>query len=600
MSRIIELLSPAKDYEAAVAAVNSGADAVYIGADSFSARKNASNSIGEIEKVISYAHSYYSRVYIALNTLLFENELEPARKLIYQLHEAGADALIFQDAAILEMDIPPIRLHASTQFNNYEIERIKFLSDSGIDRIILARELNLEQIKNISGQTNTELEVFVHGALCVSMSGQCFMSYAAGGRSANRGECAQPCRKFYSLHEKSGKKLNEAYYLSLKDLNRSMYLKELIDAGVSSLKIEGRLKGADYVKNVTAFYRQKLDAALKGTEHKKASSGNCSYTFKPDVNKTFNREFTDFDFIKPDVHKGALRTPKSLGELTGEVVEKTNEYAVISSDVNFIPGDGICYFRNSVLTGANVTRVEGKKVFFNCEFVPEVGTKIYRNNDKDFQSVLNNSDSAVRKIDIAIKVAGSRISAVDSDGNRAEIILNNDDNAPVDNKESYFSMLKKSFSKTGDTVFHLQSIEIENSFNTFFKISEINKFRRELLEILFSERLRNYPSLTVKIKKTVPYYIDAIDSSYNVINSLSEKFYKKRNVNKIEFGVEKKIPPEFSLMKSKYCILSEIGLCGMANVKDSYYLKNENGDMFNICVDCSNCIMYINKKRSDL
>ena len=324
----IELLSPAKNLETGIAAINCGADAVYIGAPKFGARAAAGNSIADIAKLVLYAHNFFAKVYVTINTLLFDNELEEARKTVDELYLSGVDAIIFQDMALLEMDLPPIPLFASTQTHNYKLERIKFLDQLGINRIILARELSLEQIKEIRQNTSAELEFFVHGALCVCLSGQCYLSHALTGRSANRGECAQPCRMKYTLTDKSGKVIvKDKYLLSLKDLNLSEHLNKLISAGISSFKIEGRLKDAAYVKNITAYYRTLIDDILENkTVYKRASSGKSLFTFSPDPNKTFNRGYTEYFLTDHEKSRANIDTPKSMGEFLGSIKKLTSNF----------------------------------------------------------------------------------------------------------------------------------------------------------------------------------------------------------------------------------------------------------------------------------
>jgi putative protease len=321
--RKIELLAPAKNYETGIAAINFGADAVYIGCEKFSARSAAGNSIEDIRKLIKHAHLYRARVYAAVNTILFDNELEDVRDLITTLYDSGIDAVIIQDMGILEMDIPPVPLHASTQCDNFDPERVKFLDRTGFPRIILARELDLEQIREIRRVTRCELEVFIHGALCVSLSGRCYMSAAMGGRSANRGECAQPCRKSYTLTDAEGKIISKAKYpLSLKDLNLTDHLEKLIDAGVDSLKIEGRLKDINYVKNTVAHYRKRLDLILEGKNGLvKSSSGRTFHDFTPDPDRTFNRGYTGYFINGRNSKISSPFTPKSLGKYCGTVTE---------------------------------------------------------------------------------------------------------------------------------------------------------------------------------------------------------------------------------------------------------------------------------------
>jgi len=292
----LELLSPAKDLDCSIAAINCGADAVYIGAPKYGARIAVGNSIEDITALVNYAHKFRAKVYVTVNTILYEEELEEVQKLIHQLYEISVDAIIIQDMGILEMDLPPIPLFASTQAHNYSVDKIKFLEQTGIQRIILARELSLKQIKEIRNNTQVDLEFFIHGALCVCFSGQCYFSYVTTGRSANRGECSQPCRMLYSLEDAEGNTiLRDKYLLSLKDLNLSAHLRELIDAGITSFKIEGRLKDISYVRNVTAFYRQKLDEIIASDNSlSKSSCGKVYSGFTPDINKTFNRGYTDY------------------------------------------------------------------------------------------------------------------------------------------------------------------------------------------------------------------------------------------------------------------------------------------------------------------
>jgi putative protease len=316
----LELLAPAKDMECGIAAITCGADAVYIGAERFSARDKAYNSLGDIETLVKYAHKYWARIYVALNTLLKDEELPEAVELIERLYAIGVDALIIQDYGLLEEKLPPIPLFASTQLNNRTPEKIMFLEKAGFQRVILARELDLEQIRNIRAKTTVDLECFVHGALCVAYSGQCYLSYALGGRSGNRGNCAQPCRKKYSLYDEAGNLLaKDQYLLSLKDLNLSAHLKELAEAGITSFKIEGRLKDVSYIKNIVSFYRQELDKIIDNKKYSTAASGSSKVTFIPDPAKTFNRGFTEYFLQGRNKDLKSLNTPKSIGEYLGKV-----------------------------------------------------------------------------------------------------------------------------------------------------------------------------------------------------------------------------------------------------------------------------------------
>ena len=366
--RKIELLAPAKNVECGIEAINHGADAVYIGAPRFSARAAAGNSLEDIQQLVEYAHLYNVRIYVALNTILKEDELEETEKLIHDLYRIGVDALIVQDMAITQLNLPPIPLHASTQTDNRSVEKVKFMSDAGFTQVVLARELSLQEIARIhQACPDTALEVFVHGALCVSYSGQCYVSQACFGRSANRGECAQFCRLPFDLVDSDGKTIaKEKHLLSLKDMNQSDELEALIDAGASSLKIEGRLKDVTYVKNVTAAYRQKIDAILKRRpEYVRASSGESRFEFTPQLDKSFSRGFSNYYLHgreRQDIT--SFDTPKSLGEEMGRMKEIRGNYIVVAGLKSFNNGDGVCYIdEQGKLKGFRINRVDGNKIF---------------------------------------------------------------------------------------------------------------------------------------------------------------------------------------------------------------------------------------------
>lgn len=441
---MIELLAPAKDKICAKAAIDYGADAIYIGASEFGARKNASNSLADIKEIVEYAHKFNVKVYVTINTILTDNELVKAKKLINELYKIGVDAVIIQDMGLLESELPPISLHASTQCDNRTPEKVKFLENVGFSRVILARELSIEQIKEIRNQTNIELETFIHGALCVSYSGQCYLSRLIGGgvngRSANRGECAQPCRKKYSLVDEKGNFIaKDKYLLCLKDFNASKHIKVLAEAGVTSFKIEGRLKDINYVKNVVAYYRELLD----DLDLKKTSSGQILFDFEPDLEKSFNRGFTEY-FLRDRAEAGAWEdpqvqrrlsrgsktekrgecysflTPKSRGKYIGKVTKIGKNYFEIlytslrdkSFDIQnksnrtkqsprVSPQDGLCFFNNEGLVGCLVNKAENNKIFPNSMDGIKIGTEIYRNFDSEFEKKLKNSKTC-RKIAVNI------------------------------------------------------------------------------------------------------------------------------------------------------------------------------------------------------
>jgi len=581
---MVELLAPAQNKECAISAIKYGADAVYIGASAFGARKNASNSLQDIEQVVEYAHKFYSKVYTTVNTILRDDELEAAQKLICNLYDIGVDALIVQDMGLLELDLPPIPLHASTQCDNSSVEKIKFLEETGFKRVVLAREMSLARIEEIKKATNVELEVFIHGALCVSYSGQCYLSYANGGRSANRGECAQPCRKKYSLYSEDRKKFIEKdkYLLSLRDFNASEHIKELVDIGVTSFKIEGRLKDADYVKNVVAYYRKKLDAIGA-----KGSSGKVFYDFEPNVSKSFNRGFCEY-FLCGRKNCANFLTPKSLGEEVG-TVESAFKSGFVLKGEKINPQDGLCFFENDELTGFLVNKVEGNKIFPNKNVQIKKGTKLYRNFDFEFQKKLENSKTT-RKIGVKFFVDGGKISVLDEDKNSAELLIDTAELAK--DAEKMREMYIKQLSKSGESDFFVEGVEFSNSCELkFMKISEINSVRRELLELLSAERTKNYKRIKQGEIKVVKAPWSELDFRANVLNEKAKAFYEKRGCKITEYALEKggRVSNR-PLMRTKHCLKFAFGLCGD---KEKLVLIDEKGKKYKLEFDCKNCQMSI-------
>ena len=569
---LIELLSPARDLACGIAAIEHGADAVYIGAPKFGARAAVGNSLEDIKKLIDYAHQYYAKVYATVNTILYDNELEDARKIITQLDTAGIDAVIIQDMSILEMDIPPVPIFASTQTHNFDPERIKFLADTGIQRIILARELSNEQIRNIHEQTNVDLEFFVHGALCVCYSGQCYLSAETTGRSANRGECSQPCRMEYSLIGNSGEILvKDKYLLSLKDLNLSDHLFELIKSGITSFKIEGRLKDISYVKNVTAYYRKKLDAIIDGDENlQRASSGRVSLSFEPDPDKTFNRGYTGHFFSETDGKRSSMNTQKAIGKFAGTVIGIHPGYFEIKAEDTIVNGDGLCFFdHESELQGMLVNKIEANKIF--CESMEGLkpGVKIFRNKDKEFIKKLS-APTAVRKIQVSlgawIHTDTVLITASDEDGNFAQIETNLEAPPSTDSQKNRV-MLERQFKKSGDTIFSVSEVHLEQIENYFFPISQINELRREVLRRLLEKRIHSYTRKDAAVIKNDTLYPDKkLDFRANVVNVKSREFYRRHGTEISENGFELLGDTNGKiLMTTKYCIKSELDVCPLIN-----------------------------------
>ena len=598
----IELLAPAKDVATAIAAIQCGADAVYIGAPRFSARQAAGNSIEAIGQVVKFAHPYYVKVYVALNTLLYDNELPAAEKMIHQLYKIGIDGLMIQDMGLLELDLPPIPLTASTQMNNASLEKVKFLESVGFSRAILARELTLEQIRDIRKHTTIELECFIHGALCVGASGQCYMSYAIGGRSGNRGVCAQPCRRLYSLKDKSGKTIvKNRHLLSLKDLNLSDYLEELTDAGVNSFKIEGRLKETPYVANVVGFYRQKLDAILTKKGLQKSSSGKSSLNFTPDLHKTFNRGYTDYGITGKGEKMGSINTPKSIGEYVGVVSRVERNTFTLDGKIKLNNGDGICFFdAQNNLDGTTVNGVEGNKIRPQKLYGIRTGMKIYRNYDREFTKLLE-KNPAQRKIQIQLALRdtaeGVAVIAKDSDGNEARVEIRNE-KTPAQKKDTAKETITTQLQKLGNTIFESTGVSIETEGIYFFPVSVLNELRRAVVQKLLEVRETNRPlNKSGKLTNNVPYPEKQLSYLGNVLNDKAQAFYRRHSVETIDPAAESGMNLNGKvIMITKYCLKQELGLCEGKKRTDTtgtMILEDEDGRQFNVEFNCDRCGMTI-------
>ncbi|MDI9861991.1 peptidase U32 family protein [Flectobacillus roseus] len=570
MKRKIEILAPAKNLYQGMAAVNAGADAVYMGAHQFGARSNATNSVEDVAEMVKYAHLFKAKVFVVINTILYDNELEACRKLIYELYDIGVDALIIQDMAIMEMDLPPIVIHASTQANNRDANHVKFLADAGMKRVVLARELNLDQIQEIHKATDVELEFFVAGALCVSFSGNCYMSVANGERSANRGSCAQNCRLPYRLEDGTGKTLIEnSHLLSIKDLDLSDQLPNLIEAGISSFKIEGRLKDIVYVKNNTSFLRKKLDAFLEenADRFEKASSGRTFYNFEPEMDRSFNRGYTDYFLNKRKEKIGSWESPKSKGQYIGKVLEiKANGY-IIENYEKLNNGDGL-YFQNEAgeADGAQINIIFNNIVIPNTFKPLAIGTEIYRNSDAEFNKMVEKENSAVRKIGLKLEFTetetGFQLLAIDEDGHQSVGTIEVAKEL-AKSQDSVIPNIKKNLAKTGNTPFIVDELEVEFSENWFLPISKVNEIRREVLERLVDIRVNEYHREEHKLEKTThPYPVEKLDFMYNVSNKMARTFYQRHGVTEIEKAFELQWDPGKSrVMTTKYCVKYELGKC---------------------------------------
>ncbi len=583
-----ELLAPAKNIDIAKQAIDCGADAVYIGSVSFGARQNASNSIEDIKELVNYAHKFYVKVFITVNTIISDNEINDVKKLIKKLYEIGVDALIIQDMAILEMfingELPPIPLHISTQCDNRSVDKVGFFSKMGLPRVVLARELSLKQIEEIHKMhPKIELECFIHGALCVSYSGQCYLSQFIGGRSANKGQCAQPCRKRYSLIDDKGNIIaSDKHLLSLKDFNTSDIIEKMVDIGVKSFKIEGRLKDEVYVKNVVGFYRQKLDKISE-----KTSSGKVILGFEPDLNKSFNRGYTHY-FLEDRNKCFNFDTPKFIGERLGVVSKITDRYFEIKglkTEIN--KQDGLCFGKNSEF-GCIVNNVEGNKIFPNkMNTSINVGVEVFRNLDRKFEdSVLKTSTK--RQIGVDISYNDGVITICDEDKN--SVLINIEETELANNKEKMIENFKKSFSKTGKSDFYIDSISIKSDL-PFIPVSKVNEYRRIAFDKLMIERLKNYKREFQKPLNYTKFIKEELDYRANVHNSLAEKFYKKCSSKVLEYSFETKVPNrQVELMRTKHCLKYAFDMCKSPR---NLILVDEKGVEYPLKFDCKHCEMCI-------
>jgi putative protease len=603
----IELLSPAKNVAYGKAAILHGADAVYIGASYYGARAEAANTIPEIAELVRFAHLYRAKAYVTINTILFDQEIENAVSLAWELYEAGVDALIIQDMGLMQCHLPPLPLFASTQTHNHTPEKIKFLEDTGFQRVILARELTLDEIREIRLKTRIELECFVHGALCVSYSGQCYMSHAITGRSGNRGTCAQPCRSSYRLLDASGNTLiNDARLLSLKDLNLSDFLPDLLEAGVTSFKIEGRLKDINYVKNITAFYRQHLDAVFKNKKaYDPASSGKTIFNFTPNPYKTFNRGYTDY-FVKGCRKKVAsLQTQKSLGEKLGKVNRVHASYFTIDTPLQVSNGDGLCWIHpQKGIQGVLVNKVEGGKIFPARPVDIPMGTEIYRNNDFCFEKQLS-VNSSDRRIGITFKLeeneTGYTVMVEDEDGNRTDDTFETE-KIPAKDIHQAQAQIKKQLGKLGNTVFSLSNVIISPSFGYFIPAAVLNEMRRQVILKLENIRMDIYHAKKAERPDLLASYPEKkVGYLANIANQQARKFYEKYGVEVTEKAFE--LQSDYRgklLMVTKHCIKYQYGLCPFKQQAKQKWkeplLLQDQQNTYRIQFDCKLCVMKIYNK----
>lgn len=645
--RKIELLAPARDAVTAREAILHGADAVYIGAPRFGARAAAGNSLEDLRELVTFAHIYRVKVYVTLNTILYDEELEDARQLIVQLYEMGVDALIVQDMALLEMNLPPIALHASTQMDNRTADKVKWLHTLGFEQTVLARELTLDEIRQVHEEVpEMQLEVFVHGSTCVSYNGQCYVSQYCFGRSANRGECAQFCRMPFDLideegelvrHARTGEVMRQRHLLSLRDMNRSEDLEALMDAGVTSFKIEGRLKDVAYVKNVVAYYRQRIDAVLQRrfTDYCRSSEGHSQVEFTPDVERTFNRGFSNY-FLYGRTHDMVqLSSPKSIGQPVGHVKEVRHNSFTVSTVVPFANGDGICFVDSQGnLQGCRINRVEGNRLF--PKEMP-TGLKprmpLYRNYDQAFLQQLSHP-TAQRRIGVhwRIENVGNttvHISLCSADGveveERFEAAL-----SPA--RSAQHEPITRQFSRLGDTPFQCEEVDISFTEEWFLPSSVWADWRRQLVEALIEKRKQVHaplpsaactasqptrpappsthptsqstrlaspstPLASPLVRSTVrpasstspgTSWVKGLHLAYNsnVSNRLARAFYERQGAASVAPAMERGGAGDV-LMTLRYCPKYELGLCGKPTGKLS--LRAADGRVFPLHVDCKQC-----------
>ncbi|MFN3791118.1 peptidase U32 family protein [Massilia sp.] len=618
----LELLSPAKTAEIGREAILHGADAVYIGGPAFGARHNASNPLEDIAAMVEFAHSYRARIFVTMNTIMHDSELDLARKQIWQLYEAGVDALIIQDMGLLEMDLPPIQLHASTQCDIRTVEKAKFLGDVGFSQLVLARELTVEQIRKIKAQVDTPLEYFVHGALCVAFSGQCYISHADTGRSANRGDCSQACRLPYTLSDGQGRVVAyEKHLLSMKDNDQSRNLEALVDAGIRSFKIEGRYKDMGYVKNITAHYRLLLDELLeRRPEYARASSGNTRVLFTPDVDKNFHRGHTDYFALGRQDDIGAFDSPKYIGVELGTVTRIGPDFIELATNAPMANGDGLNYMnkRETVGLQANTATKLGEdaegqrwRVFPN-EVVKslaglKVGTIVHRNRDHHWESALSKKSSE-RKVRVDLLLAerpgGLRLSIRDEDGiesaTDAALALQ-----PAQQAAQADSALRTSLAKLGNTMFEAGSVELQLSQPWFVAASAINALRRDAVAAHEAARLASWERPQRKAAAEPPAVYPEQQLSYlaNVYNEKARAFYHKHGVQLIEAAYEShEEPGEVSLMITKHCLRFSFNLCPkqakgvqgvQGQVKAEPMTLVSGNERYTLRFDCKPCEMHV-------
>ncbi|PKO82295.1 MAG: collagenase-like protease [Betaproteobacteria bacterium HGW-Betaproteobacteria-13] len=615
----LELLSPAKNADFGIEAITHGADAVYIGGPSFGARASAENTVADIARLSAHAHRFHAQVFVALNTILRDDELEDARKLIWQLYDAGADALIVQDMGLLELDLPPIQLHASTQTDIRDAAKARFLQDVGFSQIVLARELTLDEVKKIAAATECQLEYFVHGALCVAFSGQCYISHAHTGRSANRGECSQACRLPYDLADKDGNIIaRDQHMLSMKDNNQSANLRTLAAAGVSSFKIEGRYKDLSYVKNITAHYRQLLDEIIEhpdadGPAWQRASSGRSTFLFTPQAEKTFNRGYTDYFTNKRQHGIEAFESPKFVGEAIGRVTRidtKAGKFFEIERVAPIHNGDGLTWYdAKGDLTGLRINRAEhdaageGVDRIFTADALPAdlvPGTSVFRNHDQAFERALEKK-SADRRITVDARffatAEGYALTLSDEDGVTATASIQAAHEA-AQQAERALNTIRDHIAKLGNTIFTAQEITLDVTDAPFLPASALNALRRDAVEQLEAARLQAHarPPRAAPVEPPAPFPDDSLSYLANVLNEKARDFYVKHGVKLIDAAYEaNEEHGEVSVMITKHCLRYSFNLCPkeVKGIRPDPMTLVNGKETLTLRFDCKRCEMHV-------
>ena len=594
----LELLAPAKNLACGIAAIDHGADAVYIGAPHFGARAAAGNSLEDIRQLCAYAHPFGAKVYVTVNTILYEEELDDVKQMLSDLAEAGVDAILVQDMAVLSLCPKGMTLHASTQTDNRTPEKVQWLKSLGFSRAVLARELSVEEIAGIhQAVPDMPLEVFVHGALCVSYSGICYASQYCFRRSANRGECAQFCRMRFSLEDADGKEIeHERYLLSLRDMNQSDNLLALAEAGATSFKIEGRLKDLSYVKNVTAAYSERLNEIIRQHPDKycRASLGHSTYTFQPDLRKTFNRGYTTYFAHGRQPNIASFDTPKAVGEFVGTVKEIRHDSFNVAGTASFANGDGLCFLnKDHQFEGLRANRVAGNRIWpFRMPQGLRPGMALYRNNDQEMERVLSKT-SAVRKIPVSVS-----LQAVDG-GFELSASIN-----PLPSVSCYFPLehqqaqkrphenIIRQLTKFGDTVYECKDVHLPDNFCFFIPNSILSEMRRALVDQLQNMKIpSNEPTPSRGLPAKAPAY--PYPYLYNISNHLSRDFYAVDNLTAFELK-----GGEGPLMQCRHCIRYSLGYCvkrggRRPEWREPLSLVLGDGRRFRLEFDCAQCQMNV-------